>query len=602
MSTVTRSSSNSILISFQISVLILTGNSLFSQPKVSGIFFSGNLYFSSEKVQEMAGLKPGLLFNAEQLDLDLKNILKNYQKEGFINCSISEVQQEYSSDSGSIELRIRINEGKQVLVGEVVFEGNKSIPSGKLKELMYTKPEKVLDVPALNQDIEQILNRYEERGFAFASVSIKEVIPYTDKQGSEKLRIVIIVSENERVKIDKVVVEGNTETNTEVILRELRLEKNRQISRDKIIDIKQRLENLGYFEAVEQPRIYKYGEPGKNITVLLLKVKEGNTNTFDGIIGYLPPAQDEEQGYFTGLVNLSLKNLFGTGRRIDAKYEKLVKTTQELELGYLEPWVLGYPVNARIGFLQRVQDSSYIRRLVNFKGDALISKTFTASLLFSAERVIPTLSSSEAGTVSVFDSRLLAAGIEIKLDTRDYVYNPSKGLLYRTSYSVGQKKVYNTSSFPGFDIPSDFTVQRLIVDVDFYNSLFPRQTSLLAIHGVDIRSPRLENSDYFRLGGNRTVRGYREEQFLSSTAVWANVELRYSLTRKSFAALFYDPGYYKKPADPISGSELQEGFIYGYGLGLRVETAIGIFGVSYALGKGDTILEGKVHFGFVNDF
>ena len=37
---------------------------------------------------------------------------------------------------------------------------------------------------------------------------------------------------------------------------------------------------------------------------------------------------------------------------------------------------------------------------------------------------------------------------------------------------------------------------------------------------------------------------------------------------------------------------------YGYGIGIRVETAIGIVGVSFALGEGDTFSDAKIHFGF----
>ena len=54
--------------------------------------------------------------------------------------------------------------------------------------------------------------------------------------------------------------------------------------------------------------------------------------------------------------------------------------------------------------------------------------------------------------------------------------------------------------------------------------------------------------------------------------------------------------------DGLFNIPVQEGFIFGYGLGIRIETGLGMFGVSYALGKGDSILEGKVHFGLINDF
>ncbi len=145
-------------------------------------------------------------------------------------------------------------------------------------------------------------------------------------------------------------------------------------------------------------------------------------------------------------------------------------------------------------------------------------------------------------------------------------------------------------------------MQKGNVDLDFYFSFFKRQSSLIGLHGIEIRSPRLETSDLFRLGGNNTLRGYREGQFLASRAAWCNVEIRYSLTRRSYAAAFYDFGYYRKPEDDLYNIPAQEGFLYGYGLGIRIETALGMFGVSYALGRGDSILEGKIHFGLINDF
>jgi hypothetical protein len=40
-----------------------------------------------------------------------------------------------------------------------------------------------------------------------------------------------------------------------------------------------------------------------------------------------------------------------------------------------------------------------------------------------------------------------------------------------------------------------------------------------------------------------------------------------------------------------------EDFLYGFGLGLNLETALGVLRVSYALGEGDTFSDGKIHFG-----
>lgn len=584
------------LLLLNIAALLSFGPSAFGQvlTKVSTISFSGNDFFTARELLGFMSTKEKSNFTPQQFELDLKNIIVNYQRAGYINCLVNPLPNEYNFDSTEVSLKINVTEGTRVTIGQIIFEGNKLYNTPYLKEFMATKVGKVLDAQTLNNDLTEILNLYEQKGYTFASINIENIDEYNEGDNS-KLRIKIKVDENELVKIENIIIEGNTSTNDDVIIREIKLNDDNTISKENLLDIRQRLENLGYFESVDQPKILKY----KNSTVLQIRVKEGNTNTFDGVIGYVPPSQNEESGYFTGLVNLSLRNLFGTGRRVEAKFQKEIKATQELELRYLEPWLLGYPVNVNLGFLQRVEDSLYIKRELGMKTEAMLSKRFSLSLLFNFERVIPTESNT---FLNIFDSRLLATGLELKYDSRDYVYNPLSGILYRTSYSVGQKKIYNASSFPNLNLQSDFTVQRGMIDLDFYYSFFKRQSSLISLHGVEIRSPRYEPADLYRFGGIRSVRGYRDGQFLASRAGWSNIEMRYSLTRRSFLFGFYDFGYYLTPDDQVTGLSRQEGFIYGYGLGVRIETALGMFGVSYALGRGDSILEGKVHFGLVNDF
>jgi len=569
---------------------------LFSQStaRISSFEITGNDFFSDKEIHNFIASKPGSVFSMQQYELDQRYIIKVFQDNGFMDCRIITSGYEYNFDSTEVSLTLSLEEGSRVVIGDIVLEGNKLFTTSYLKDNMETQPGDVLNSLELNNDMNDLLNLYESKGYTFASIQVSNIEEYTDGV-TKKLRVNIKIDENDKIRIDNITVEGNTSTNKDVITREIALGEGNTISRENLIEIRRRLENLGYFENVELPKILKY----KNTTVLLIKVKEGNTNTFDGILGYVPPSQSDDKGYFTGLVNLSIRNLFGTGRKVEARFKKEIKTTQELELNYLEPWVFGYPVNMSFAFLQRIEDSTYIKRDLSLKADALLTNKITISAIFDFERVIP---NTTTNLFTIFDSRVLGAGIEIKYDSRDYVYNPQSGILYRTGYSVGQKKIYNTASYPNLDIPQDFTVQNGSMHIDFYSSFFKRQSLLVGLHGVEIRSPRFEAADLFRLGGNSTIRGYREGQFLASRAAWGNLEVRYSLTRRSFAAIFYDAGYYLKPQDDIYNLPSQEGFIYGYGLGVRIETSLGMFGVSYALGKGDSILEGKIHFGLVNDF
>ncbi|HJY63538.1 MAG TPA: POTRA domain-containing protein, partial [Ignavibacteria bacterium] len=287
----------------------------------------------------MITLKNGALYSENQLQLDVNNIIKNYNLAGYLDANITKINKEYNFDSSQVDLIFSITEGSQTLIGELIFEGNRLLNDRQIAEMINSKPGDVLDQGNLNADVTELLNYYESKGYTFASIVIKNIETYKTGENT-KLRIKINIDENEKIKINRIIIEGNSITNDEVITREINLGRDKSVTRENLIEIKNRLDNLGYFETVEQPKILKY----KNETVLFIKVKEGNTNTFDGILGYVPPAANETTGYITGIANVSLKNLFGTGRKLDARYEKEVRTTQELELKYLEPWFLGFPV------------------------------------------------------------------------------------------------------------------------------------------------------------------------------------------------------------------------------------------------------------------
>ena len=98
------------------------------------------------------------------------------------------------------------------------------------------------------------------------------------------------------------------------------------------------------------------------------------------------------------------------------------------------------------------------------------------------------------------------------------------------------------------------------------------------------------------------LRGYTEDQFLGSRIFWSNLEYRFLLTQRSFTFLFLDTGYFYRPEDLTRNILKTEGFRIGYGLGINLETGIGVIGVSFALGKGDSFSNGKIHFGIVNEF
>lgn len=568
-----------------------------SQTKIEKIEIEGNSFLDDDEILNYFVSKKDQFLNILQLDADLKSIRTVYKNNGFLFIEINQPEIIYNTDSTYTGIKIKINENERVSIGEIYFSGNKVITTNELLSVMNSKKNGILENSDLNNDLNLILKLYEEKGYPFVKAKIEDISLYKSNE-KNYISIKISIVENSRLKINEIKISGNEITNKNVIDREVRINKDSTVTMETLENIKYRLERLGIFSSVSLPKVYINKNSGK--TGLLIEVKEGNANTFDGILGYVPPANESETGYFTGLVNLSFKNIFGTGRKLDLKYQQEVRETQELEFRYLEPYFFSFPFNISFDFLQRIQDSTYTRRRINLKADYNLTDKFTISALGNYDRIIP--SDDTLNSFVIADSRLFSSGLELKYDTRNNIFFPSSGILFKTFYSIGDKKIFNISELNNLGFKEDYVIQRYTGDLEFYYSLFSRSSVLLKFFGGEVKGDKLEESDLFRIGGNRNIRGYRQEQFLASKLVYLNFEPRLSLSGRSFAFAFYDAGYYFRPYDDVNKIPEQKGFLFGYGLGLRLETDLGLIGVSYALGKGDSFLDGKINFGLVTDF
>jgi outer membrane protein insertion porin family len=141
-----------------------------------------------------------------------------------------------------------------------------------------------------------------------------------------------------------------------------------------------------------------------------------------------------------------------------------------------------------------------------------------------------------------------------------------------------------------------------VFDLSYYLSTFIRQVIAAELHLRDFSSSTMDMSDLFRLGGASTLRGYQEGQFLGSRIVWTNLEYRFLVAPRSFFYGFFDFGYIVQPdiaAMNIAASEQSKS---GYGIGVRLDSALGLIGVSFALGEGDTFSTAKIHIRLINEF
>lgn len=574
-------------------IFLLVILTLQSQP-VGSVEISGNKNFTSSEYLSWISINSGTTNFVGILDTITSRILSNLNDRGFFFSEIIKVDSVINSDS-SLTYKIEIEEGNPSYFSK--FEVSNLNTNDSL--IFYSALDFLIgeffNKTEFELAISNILDEYENIGFPFAEIQINSMT-FSEIEDESLITIKLTLARNEKSTIDKVEIIGNDKTDNQVILRAARIFPPELYSQDKVESIPKKLNRLRFFEPVNTPGYYFNSS---NEGVLQITVQEKETNNFDGIVGYVP-GNENETGYFTGFLNISLRNLFGTGRAAAFKWHKENRNSQELEIKYMEPWILGYPFNIGLGFFQRKQDTTYVQSKFDGSIEFLATDDISASLLFSTESIVPT--ENENSFFTVYNASILSTGIRLSIDSRDDVYAPTEGIYFINSYLYSKKSINGPAQFITSDTKTEINLQRLTLDFSYFYEIFNRQVIAAGVHAREMRGDFFEISDYYMLGGTTTLRGYRENQFLGNRTFWSNLEYRYLLTPRTYAYLFFDTGYYLRNADESRGLiELSE-FKYGYGLGLNLETGLGILGVSFALGEGDSFSQGKIHFAIVNEF
>lgn len=570
-------------------IWLLDPSAVLSQQNsmIRAITFSGNTGVDTRELHSWMTIRVGDQFSEANVDSSLKQLQDRYRQQGYPFAQVDSFS--VLKEESTVALTIFLTEGKPAILRSLRFEGNGVFSSDKLLMEFSGEIGERFRPHQLEENLQTILQQYEKAGYPFARATLKDVA-MKETTSEYDVEVVVSLEEGEPVLVTVLSVEGNRTTKEEVIAREARVRHGVRWTPELPARVQQRLLKMQIFSSVSLPELFvrKDGTAG-----LLVRVTEGNHNRMDGMIGYAPTGSGTGAGSIMGLVNLHFRNLFGTGRRLAARWYRENQFTQEIELRYHEPWIAAFPVNGDFGFFQRKQDSSYVRRQYDLSAELILSEEFRVGVSLSQTEVIP--SERQAGRL-VAESHSTTVGGYVLYDSRDDAVTPTSGMFYRTEFQTGTKKrSLGTVSLSN-------TAQRFTVEMEYTLAFAQRHLFNATLHARELRSGGLDISDLYRLGGATTLRGYREGQFFGSRLVWTNIEYRILVAPRSFFYLFSDVGYISNPDPSVAGLADSEQTKVGYGIGTRMDTALGLLGVSIALGQGDTFSTAKLHLRLVNEF
>ena len=287
------------------------------------------------------------------------NLYKKLSEVGYYNSSIR--ISNYKIDSTNIYFDLHIFEGNPTYIKNIIHSGLDSLQTFQIEEQFSFLINQILIKNELEEALSNVISDLEINGYPFVSIKISSINFY--KMEDDNFADVYLIYDLKEIQnIDVIRIEGNDKTKENVIIREIGINIGDKYNQEIIDDIPTRLNKLQFFNSIDETIYFKNNNKG----ILQIRVKEAQTNNFDGIIGYVPSTNDNESGFFTGFLNISLRNLFGTGRAAAIKWKQENRNSQELELKYLEPWVFNFPINFNAELYQRKQDTTYVQRKIKW--------------------------------------------------------------------------------------------------------------------------------------------------------------------------------------------------------------------------------------------
>lgn len=477
-------------------------------------------------------------------------------------------------------------------------------------------PKKLRTGIASYEEVVHFMHQFQQeklnQGYPFSKVSLENV---TVNDG--EMTGVINLSASSLVKIDSVILHGNSGAKPLWIQNYLDIHEGDPYSQEKIKAIDKKLQQLPFLVATQQP-IIKLKNESASIHLYLDKRKSNNFNFF---LGLLPnTASENKKLTVTADGSLKLLGSFGLGEEIDIRFQQLKPQTQLLELSASLPFIHTVPIGVSGGFNLYKNDSAYF----DVDADLALVYPFAGVNEFSAYYHNKSSNILNYDTNSITPSNTLPDeidfgrneyGLRMHLQNLNYPINPSNGYQANFSAGIATRNVKRSNAIEELYINDAERVDelysnveesklqyRLNANVSLYKSV--SQGNVLVVQNdLDVLIAKyILRNEMFRIGGQQTLRGFNEDAFVTPFSNITTFEYRFLLSKNSYFHTFVDVGIIL----PQENGFKEVAVPFGFGTGVALETKGGIFSLSYALGKysKDPLLlrDSKIHFGYINLF
>ncbi|MGD9643300.1 MAG: outer membrane protein assembly factor BamA [Elusimicrobiales bacterium] len=526
------------------------------KARIAEVLFEGVAGFPSKKLVKKLKNRPKKIYSPQVLDSDLKSLETFYKNNGYADFELAGSSVVFNEDRSSATLHISVSEGSRQRFGAVYFTGNNVLLSSKLGTAVDFRRGKYYEQESFETTLRAIQDKYADKGYLKALVEPVKVP--NEKTGETD--ITFHISENGRIFVSHIDVEGNKATKTHVLRREITQKEGEPFSSSKIRRSQEKLFNLGFIDDVN-PVINPTEDLDK--VDLVFDVTEGKPGMLTAGAGV------SSSDGLVGTLSLSHMNLFGRAQKLSLS-TNFGNKVQDYNVDWSMPWIGNSPTSLGLNLFNTRRDKPYEDSTAAYAekrtgGRVTVAPRFnddkyklTTAYTYEKVRIynVDELYTSELQAGTSVTSSIF---VEFARDTRDSTFDPTRGC--RTSLGL---------EYAGGPLQGDVNYYKPTLSHSYNLKLFSVGTypfvlsiaNRLGFIGRFGSTKSVPVYERFFLGGAETVRGYSNSGQIgpeNGGKVYdvMNIEFKFPLARERRRtivqwAFFFDLGNSWESFDDVS--------------------------------------------------
>lgn len=397
------------------------------------VVFNGSAAISSAQlnnVLDQASLRLEVYANPQRV-VDYLNQL--YRERGYLQANVGAPIQQLDPQTGTGRTIFQIREGPLFKIGELEFSGHSVFNYDELWSVIPTSSGSSYDPNTLQDAIKALESLYQSRGYNDVSATFRIVLDAP----KERANLTFYIVERRQSLIRDIVIEGNQDTSTDFVRRQLAFAVGDQLDSAKINETRRRLYSSGVFSTVDfQTEEIPAARPDSRIKDMRVRIRVREVSPYRLQYGLF---YDTERG-MGGIMEIENRNFLG--RALDVglrtRYDSDLK---EGRLFFYQPFVTKIHLKTDASaFVQSETRPGFSARRIGFSlfQEKNIARSFRLDYGYRYDHVrwngIPPDPTIFQASVPV--ARLITT---LSRDTRDSILDATRGEFSSHSLEFGPK-------------------------------------------------------------------------------------------------------------------------------------------------------------------